>query len=69
MSELVRRSQDKDIIWKEEKRVVNIPYCPVCKKELREMHIDYKPYWCDCGDWYWSEDDSGYKIYKPLIIK
>ena len=60
----IRKEHQNNIIWKPEKRIVQIPYCPVCKKELKELDKDYRPYYCDCGDWFWNEDEEVYGIYK-----
>ena len=55
MREEIRTNKQEDIIWKDEKRLIPIPYCPVCKKGLGDGGKDYRPYFCDCGDWYWHD--------------
>ena len=60
----IRKIKQDKIIWKPEKRTVPVPYCPVCKKELFDYGKDHKPYGCDCGDWFWDEENEGYGIFK-----
>ena len=64
MNKEIRKESQNNIVWKAEKRTVPVPYCPVCKKELYDYDKNHKPYGCDCGDWYWNEDEEGYVIHK-----
>ena len=56
----------KQIEWKSEQRIISVPYCPICKKELKYFGKEYHPYYCDCGDWYldYDADDEIYHIKK-----
>jgi len=60
----IKTIKQKDMVYKSEKRLVSIPYCSICKKELIETGKDYKPYFCDCGDWYWNENGECYEIFE-----
>ena len=64
MEKPVRTNKQEDIVWKDETRLIPVPYCPVCKQELRESGKDYRPYYCECGDWYWVDDSESYEIHK-----
>ncbi len=69
MDKPLRIHKQEDIVWKKEKKVVNTPYCPVCKEKLVELHKEYKPYYCECGVWYWvndphTEEKAHYRIFE-----
>ena len=56
--------KQEQIIYKNETRVVSVPYCPLCNTELRETSKEYKPYYCKCGFWYWNDEEEYFKIIK-----
>lgn len=38
-------------------------HCPKCDSELFETGKDYRPFACECGDWYWNEEKEEYNIH------